>query len=211
MRKKALVLNYSIIAMMMIAPMFWYSELPETMPIHFDISGAPDRFADKTMALLLLPAIGLVLSLYLPIFIRLSPKGYQLEESQTLVAKFVTVLLLFFAILHFGILGASLYPSEVSVQRVISVALGGLTMALGNYLHKSEKNFFIGIRTPWALVSDENWRATHRFAGKLLFGLGFVSLLISWFIPNPAVPGVALLFGCLLPYFYSFKKAQKKI
>jgi uncharacterized membrane protein len=36
---------------------------------------------------------------------------------------------------------------------------------LGNVMTRIRPNWFIGIRTPWTLSSDNVWRKTHRFGG----------------------------------------------
>ncbi|MEO8185195.1 MAG: SdpI family protein [Deltaproteobacteria bacterium] len=48
-------------------------------------------------------------------------------------------------------------------------------IVFGNFLGKTTKNFWLGIRTPWTLANDEVW-LTHRLAGVLLMGAGFVHL-----------------------------------
>jgi uncharacterized membrane protein len=44
---------------------------------------------------------------------------------------------------------------------------------------KLRKNFFIGIRTPWTLASDEVWARTHRVAGMLFVPAGVIVVVAS--------------------------------
>lgn len=55
-------------------------------------------------------------------------------------------------------------PGTVNIPLVITIAIGILFLFIGNELPKVKSNFFMGIRTPWALCSEENWRRTHRLA-----------------------------------------------
>ena len=41
----------------------------------------------------------------------------------------------------------------------------------------------MGIKTPWALSSDEVWRKTHRLGGKCFFVCGFLMFACA-FLPN---------------------------
>jgi uncharacterized membrane protein len=65
---------------------------------------------------------------------------------------------------------------NVPVNEAIFAALGVMFMVIGNYLGKTRKNFFLGIRTPWTLASDEVWARTHRLAGRLFIVLGLIML-----------------------------------
>lgn len=41
-----------------------WNQLPASVPIHFDFSGKPDRFADKGLAVLGLPLVNILLYFY---------------------------------------------------------------------------------------------------------------------------------------------------
>lgn len=47
------------------------------------------------------------------------------------------------------------------------IFMGVVMIVIGNYLPKTHRNYIIGIRLPWTLENDENWRKTHRLAGKI--------------------------------------------
>jgi uncharacterized membrane protein len=38
---------------------------------------------------------------------------------------------------------------------------------LGNLMGRLRYNWFVGIRTPWSLSSEEAWRRTHRASGRI--------------------------------------------
>jgi uncharacterized membrane protein len=65
---------------------------------------------------------------------------------------------------------------DVPMNESIFAMLGVMFMVIGNYLGKTRKNFFLGIRTPWTLASDEVWGRTHRLAGRLFIVLGLIML-----------------------------------
>ena len=65
------------------------------------------------------------------------------------------------------------------VSTIILFALGALMIALGNYLPRVRPNYTFGIRTPWTLASEDNWRRTHRFAGPVFVAAGVVMLVAA--------------------------------
>jgi uncharacterized membrane protein len=62
------------------------------------------------------------------------------------------------------------------------VGLGLMFMILGNYLTKVRSNWFVGIKTPWTLSSDEVWRKTTRVGGWAFFLAGLIIALSGFFL-----------------------------
>lgn len=88
---------------------------------------------------------------------------------------------------------------------VVRATLGGVCLVfvlLGNVMGKVHRNFFIGIRTPWALANERVWNVAHRLAAKTfvlggLAGLALIAMgLNGWSI-------AALMAGPLVPVVYS--------
>ena len=76
-------------------------------------------------------------------------------------------------------------------------ALGLLFCVLGNFMPKFRHNYFCGIKSPWALADEENWRRTHRFAGPLWFWGGLGVAVLSFVLPEAAMfaASFAVFFG----------------
>src|SRR5262249_43685722 len=60
-----------------------------------------------------------------------------------------------------------------------AAAVGVLLVVLGNFLGKVTRNFFVGIRTPWTLASEEVWFKTHRLGGKLFVFAGLATFALG--------------------------------
>jgi uncharacterized membrane protein len=69
---------------------------------------------------------------------------------------------------------------------------------------KITKNFFVGIRTPWTLASDEVWLRTHRLGGKLFVVAGGVVLVSALLGGGPVPLLVAVAVAAGIPVVYSF-------
>jgi uncharacterized membrane protein len=94
--------------------------------------------------------------------------------------------------------------------------IGLLFTFLGNFMYSIKPNYFAGIRTPWTLNDDDNWRKTHQLGGVLFFTWGIVFTLLSLLLPLK-VAGHVLKYSAitlvLIVYAYSFvlfKRADKK-
>ena len=62
-----------------------------------------------------------------------------------------------------------------------------------------DSNYFCGIKTPWALADEENWRRTHRFAGPMWFWGGLAVALCGIVLRGRMLAGAmaALLTACV--------------
>jgi uncharacterized membrane protein len=98
-----------------------------------------------------------------------------------------------------------------AIDKVVPGSLALLFLFLGNYLGKVRWNWFVGIRLPWTLSSEDNWNKTHRFGGKVFFTGGAVAL-VSCFLPGivPMVVAIAILgIAVVSVTVYSFRIYSK--
>ena len=180
-----------------------YPRLPERLPTHWNIHGQPDGFTGKPWGPFLLPLVMTGLYLLLLLLPRISPKGYRFESFRGVWEIVRTGILAFLFFVHILVL-LSATGVRVEMDRAIPVGVGLLLVLLGNYLGKTTKNFFLGIRTPWTLASDEVWLRTHRLGGKLFVLAGlvcFVSGLAGGSLaPAMAAVGAAALASVVYSY-----------
>ena len=52
------------------------------------------------------------------------------------------------------------------------MVLGALFVGVGNYLPRMRQNYTFGVRTPWALADETNWKRTQRVGGISFMVLG---------------------------------------
>jgi uncharacterized membrane protein len=94
--------------------------------------------------------------------------------------------------------------ADFNISTVVMVAVGLLLMVLGNFMGKVRKNFFIGIRTPWTLASDEVWAKTHRLGGWCFVLAGAAMAVLA--VLAPAVEWIiyVVVIMALIPVVYSY-------
>ena len=98
--------------------------------------------------------------------------------------------------------------------RVIAGLFAVIFLQLGNYFPKLKPNYTFGIKTPWTLSDEENWRCTHRFGGKLWVAGGLL-LLLALLLPESLLYPVflVLLLAMVVPpvlYSYRFYRRRRK-
>lgn len=93
---------------------------------------------------------------------------------------------------------------------IMNIVIGFIFIILGNYLPKIKRNYTIGIRTSWALNSDENWSRTHRFSGYVFVLSGMLYIIFSMLGYMFIGLGIILI-SSLLCFGYSYSLYRKGI
>jgi uncharacterized membrane protein len=171
-----------------------YRLLPERVAVHWNILGQPDGYGSKLQLVLFGPlAIAGVWALML-VLSRMDPRRAErraakvdeggLDETEGSYWTVIHLVVVALALLH----GAILLAASGVVRgpdRVIAVALALLLLLPGNFMGRLRPNWFVGIRTPWTLASDEVWRRTHRLAAILMVSGGLLLLPLTLLLPAP--------------------------
>jgi uncharacterized membrane protein len=181
-----------------------YGQLPAQVATHFNLAGEPDDWSDRFTAALLMPAVmaGLWLALWgLP---RISPQGWRVEPFAHIWNRLQVAILGFMLLMHVALLGHAMEWWGADMGRLVLIGVGLLFVTLGNYLGKTTRNFFLGIRTPWTLASDEVWRRTHRLGGWMMVGAGIALIVMGFAGASEAALLVVLAAAVLVPVVYSF-------
>ncbi|TKG94213.1 DUF1648 domain-containing protein [Puteibacter caeruleilacunae] len=214
--KTTKILKEILIALIAIAPLayflFIWGSLPTEIPVHFDGAGNPDSFGGRGTIVRTLSFICIGTYLFLLYIPRIDPKNNFKLYSDT-YAKLRLIISIFFSAIGFIII------SSVVTQKLDTtlfyIAIAGLFSLMGNYFSVIRPNYFLGLRTPWTLESETNWKKTHFYTGRLWFFGGI--LLIAMLLLSPSAYNLYIYLGVLailgvFPVAYSFilfKKDQK--
>jgi uncharacterized membrane protein len=178
----------ALIAVSIVVGAVSYDRLPDRIPTHFDLHGHPNGYTAKPLGVFLTPLILAFTGLLFLALPRISPKGYRLEPFlRTYEVIAIAVLVFEFADVMLTLYAAAGHPLDFN--RVVIVGIGLLFIVLGNFLGKVTRNFFVGIRTPWTLASDEVWLRTHRLGG-VLFVIGGAIVLVAGLAGSAQAPYV---------------------
>lgn len=191
-----------LILIPLIVGLFIYPSIPETIPIHFDFSFTPDGYGPKWIIVFVIPLFMLLLNTFVW-FVTLNDPKINETNSKILKVVFwiipITTNFLEFAIYSY-VLGL-----PFNLVRLVPLFIGVLFIILGNYLPKSNPNYTLGFRTPWAIENKENWKKTNRLGGYLMIGAGIVFILFTFFDQMPIfLFFIIILAGILIPFIYSY-------
>ena len=71
-------------------------------------------------------------------------------------------------------------------MKFVFIAMGLLFALIGSNMYNIKPNYFAGIRLPWTLENEENWKYTHRIAGRMWFAGGLILTALAFFLPTKA-------------------------
>ena len=172
--------HYIIVAILvlnLVVTGHFYSQLPDQIPLHFDVNGEVDRWGGRSSIWLtaLLP-VGLYGLLHLIPYIDPRKDSYQKHEKGFQLIKVGIVI--FLIALHGFILSFSM-GYQADIRPFVFFSVGSLFLLIGNHLPNARQNYTFGIRNPWTLHNDVVWKKTHRVGGWMFAGLGFISMLAA--------------------------------
>ncbi|HZQ92220.1 MAG TPA: DUF1648 domain-containing protein [Terriglobales bacterium] len=181
-----------------------YSSLPERVPMHWNAQGQVNGYGSRLFAALFVPAIMAAMTLLFAALPWLSPRKFEVNgrANGAVYLQVLLVVLGFLAAIHALILTAAT-GRHLNMNMAITGAVCGLFAVLGAFLPRLRRNFYVGIRTPWTLASEEVWHATHVFAAKWFIAGGIVGLLLTLIIRNFWAPLVVLMLAGGVPIVHS--------
>ena len=186
-----------------------YTRLPEQMETHFSSNGTPNGWMSRPLAASFIPVTAVVVWALSRFSYRLSFDRREDPGPVALSASITTVALAF---IHFYLLGNSLGIIHGDSGRRGLLAVTSLTLvALGLVAPRVRRNPFVGTRTFWTLVSEENWARTARVGGMTLVLGGLASVVSTIVLPQGAWLPASLAFilmGGLFPMVYSVYLAR---
>lgn len=166
---------------------------------HWDLAGEVDATMPALQALLFPAGLALLLSIVFSVLPRIEPLQDRLDGSAPLLRTAWIGTLLMMVVVQVAI-GAEAFGYEVKGHHIL-FAVGPLLMFIGNKLPKSRPGFLVGIRTPWTIVDEDIWIATHRLGGKLMMLAGTALIVLALAPLSPQWRGPAVLATILLSVF----------
>ena len=208
-RDRANFLSYLFILAAVGVAAWLYPSLPDAVPIHWNIEGEVDGYMSKPWGVAILPLAAICVFVMMRLIPVISPKGYRTEPFANVLHIFQVAMVGFMSLVSILVL-LEASGVNVHINKAIFGALGVLFIVIGNYFGKIRKNFFLGIRTPWTLASDEVWARTHRIGGRLFVLYGLIMLAGMFVMIPPMVFLVMIGVIVLVPVGYS-SAAYKKL
>lgn len=211
------LLRNALIVLIALAPAAYllsiWSSLPQIVPVHFGPGMKPDRKGDK--AELWVP-VGIIAVVSIGVYFlfknlhRIDPKRSDAAQAG-LFQKLGVGLVVFMAALNFLIIRSA--KGDEQLQNLLFPLLGLMFAFIGNYMVNLKPNYFAGIRLPWPLNSEENWRKTHELGGRLWFAGGMLIAIVCLFLSSPEAFVfflIIVLLMVIIPVIYSYRLFKRQ-
>ncbi len=160
---------------------FQYDRLPDRLPIHWNIEGEADGWVNKEnglWAFLLGPGVMAAMVLLTVVLPWVSPRGFDPDRFRGTWDYFMMLVVVLFAYLSGLILYAMMQPQNLfDLGRWMVAGIFLFFVLMGNVLGQVRRNFWMGVRTPWTLASDNVWNQTHRVNAWLFVGTGLIGAI----------------------------------
>lgn len=199
--------------------LFIYNRLPEQIPMHYNSHNEADRMGSRNEMLLLLLFLGAVslgVSALLRNIHKIDPKQ-KYGENSALMNKFAWAMLGFMSLLGlFIVYQTQAFARDeklLFIDRAVLAIIALIFTVVGNLMNNLKPNYFVGIRTPWNLENEENWKKTHHLAARLWFFGGLLMAVLALSLPQPLnfysfIAGAVII--VLIPFTHSFLLYRKE-
>lgn len=211
--KRLLRYKWSIVVVVLhLIVMAWFlGQLPADarIPSHWNARGEIDGWMSRSGSMIfgVSMSLGIFLLLYLMPYYAPRYRKHK-DRLEKILPLLSFVLLLFLALINIYSLYLGKTGGGSEGFQFIYILIGLLFIILGNIMPKVPNNFFIGIRSPWTLSSEEVWQKTHRLggwafviSGLIMSAKAFVPLRQSVFHNVSMVLALSIM---LYPILYSF-------
>ncbi len=204
--KKIVIILTLLYVVPIIFGVVMYNKLPDNVPIHWNVNGEIDNYTSKHIFVFVFPIVGYLFNVFL---VYITEKNIKDKQSMSKIVH------LFYYILPFILIGAMTFTYAASlgydfnIEKVVFIPIGIIFILIGNYLPKTRPNAVIGIRIPSTIKSEENWKATHRLAGRLYIVAGLLLMSYSVFLHNDykvVASLVTIIIISVIPMIYSIMK-----
>ena len=201
-----------VVIVLVILPLIYFMKvyplLPPVIPTHFGFDGKPNGYSSKqTMIWIILSTSLISVACYLLVkFLpRIDPKktaamaGGKLQNIAIAVVALLSVVMI--CILYTSV------DRSISFSRLFNPIMGIFFIVVGNLMYSIKPNYFVGVRVPWTLENEDNWRATHRMT-SILWVIGGILITVFTLVLSGQNSEYFLVISTLIlalgPIIYSF-------
>jgi len=212
MRKTTLAVT-GLVILSFILSIYFYPLVPEQMATHWNTQGEVNGYMSKLWGLFFTPVVITGIAILFLVIPRIDPKKENIEKFRKYYDGFIILFISFMVAVHLQILLWNI-GIRISPNTVLPAGTGLLFYYIGILMENADRNWFIGIRTPWTLSSDRVWKKTNRLGGKLFKIAGAVAILGTFFsklavffivVPALFVAGFTVVYS-----YYEYQKELKE-
>ena len=193
---------------------YFYPQMPFKMASHWGINGEANGYMTKFWGLFFMPILSVIMFLLFLLIPKIDPMKENIQKFKKQFDIFILIIISFIFYIYlltiFWNLGA-----RFNMVQFMAPFMGVLFFYSGILIENSKRNWFVGIRTPWTLSSENVWNKTHKLGGKLfkisgaLVFLGFIFPQYAFFLI--LLPVIASSLYSVIYSYAEFKKEKNNL
>lgn len=209
--KTSLLINLILIIAGFVMGALWYPSLPAKIASHWNAVGQVDGYTSKFWGVFFLPLLLIIMTALFYFLPKIDPLKKNIEQFRGHYNNFILIINAFLFVLYLDMLlwngGIQINPALIA-----PVVIGVIFYYAGALMQHSQRNWFIGIRTPWTLSSDMVWAKTHERGSKLFKIFGIISIIsvlfgaVGFWV---VILGIIIVSIYLIIYSYLLFKQEK--
>lgn len=192
-----------------------WEKLPQSVALHFDLDGNPDRMGSRNdfiATIIIMSVVSLLTWLLMVNIHRIDPKRH-VAENRGRMQRLGFGIVLFISMIACTIIYSAVKSSFTFSVSWVLAATGLLFSFIGNYMPNIKPNYFAGFRLPWTLENEDNWKKTHALVGRLWFPGGLLIALVCIFLPSRLAFyffSTVMVIITLIPIIFSYRYYQQQ-
>ena len=208
--KKQLIAASLLTLLPILVGVILMDRLPLAFATHWGVNGQLDGWSSRSVAIFVPPLLMLAL-FWVCVYFTAKDPGNQGRNKKPMAM--VLWIVPFLSNLCCGMMYALALGVKFDVVNLTAAVLGIVFAVIGNFMPKCQMNSTIGIKVCWTYTSEENWNATHRFAGRV-WVMGGLAILLTGLLPtslvNPLFPAIMIAIA-VIPIVYSWRYYKKQL
>jgi uncharacterized membrane protein len=175
------LISITLIAIAVVASALLWKQLPDQMASHWDANDQVNGTLPKFWGVFMMPLITLGMLGLFVLIPNIDPLKANIAEFRETFNIFIVLIIAFMLYVHGLTIAWSLGFTNFKMSAALLPFIGVLFIGIGRMLRKAKRNFFIGIRTPWTLSSDNVWDKTHQLGSILFMVSGALAIIGGMF------------------------------
>lgn len=207
---KEFIISTIICVLPLIFGLLVYKKLPQEIPTKWYSDGTVGQYMPKEFTVFGMPLFFILMNALVHFAMNTDPKRQNIGSMMRTLGKWIIPVLSVVTVPMVLLWGMGY---QIPISRILPILLGILFVVIGNYFPKTRRSYTTGIKTPWTLNSDENWRRTHHVAAFLWIAAG-IAMIAMAFLPQNIVQLVIvgmIIVLIVVPYAYSYTLYRKGI
>lgn len=202
--KTKAIISIGLIVTSFLIGLYFYSQLPSTLATHWGINGEANGFSSKIFGLFFIPILSILMLALFSVLPKTDPYRKNFNQFSQYYENFILIVISFLFYIHIATLIWNL-GYRFNMIQVLSPAFAGLFYFISILTANAKRNWFVGIRTPWTLSSEDVWDKTHKLGARLFKIVAFISLL-SLILPQYALIFIVapLILASVSLFVYSY-------